>query len=220
MKLQLLPGVLALALASVCVFPATAARVRSGDTAPSVVLESTQVLASGLTPGQPAILYGVIRDAQPGAVMLRRVTIVNEADLSGNVKFSLPHASTETTIFAVVDFETGRYTIATPEAFPLDMREFRLSMLRKRGGDYDAIDIDARWLQALLVRPGDGAWQIFATDGSRLDRDGQSDGRTVLDGLAMQRIAGAGTPERFRQKDVLIVIEPETMRVIASEVPK
>jgi hypothetical protein len=210
----------AVLLICLCSLSADAARVRSGDAAPVVVLESQQVLATGLTPGSPAILYGVIRDSVPGAVMLRRVTIVNDADASGSVRFTSPYTVTETTIFAVVDFATGRYTIATPEAFPLDMRELKPSMLRKKGADYDALDVDARWLQALLVRPGAGAWQIFATDGSGLDRDGESDGRTVLETASMQLVAGSGILEKMRQKDVLIAIEAETMRVLATEVPK
>jgi hypothetical protein len=211
---------LAALLTCLCVLNAGAARVRSGDTAPTVVFENQQVLATGLTPGSPAILYGVIRDAVPGAVMMRRPTIVNDSDASGSVQFTIPYPLTEKTIFAVIDFATGRYTIATPEAFPLEMRELKPSMLRKKGADYESLDLDVRWLQALLVRPGSGAWQIFATDGSGLDRDGTSDGRTMLDTVSMQRIAGAGTPDRIRHKDVLIVIEPEHMRVLATEVPK
>ncbi|HYH07748.1 MAG TPA: hypothetical protein VEK11_11895 [Thermoanaerobaculia bacterium] len=220
MRIPFLRSILAVFLLSVCVWNAGAARVRSGDTAPTVVLESTQVLANGVTPASPVILYGIVRNTAPGAVMMRRLTIVNDADASGAVRFTLPYASTETTIFAVVDYATGRYTIVTPEVFPLEIRELTPSMLRRKGGDYDALDVDARWLQALLVRPGSGAWQIFATDGSALDRDKQSDGRTMLDGLAMTKIAGSGVAERIRHKDVLIVIEPETMRVLATEVPK
>jgi hypothetical protein len=174
-----------------------------------------------VTPRANVILFAVDREAVPYDVSVRNHTMVQRADEEGTTRFELKKPLSDWAIVAVVDGTSGRYAIESPAPAPLRLRELPPGFLKKSAGDYMFADLDLTWVEAICVRPGRGAWQTFVTDGAGFDADGLSDGRTVVDAKQMRRLAGEDQSAlRFNPRDVVIVIDPRSMSVMATEVPE
>lgn len=196
-------------------------RHASHPAAPVLTFVSGAIAVSGLTPRANVILFAVDREAVPYDVSVRNHTMVQRADEDGATRFELKKPLSDWAIVAVVDGTSGRYAIESPAPVPLRLRVFPSGFLKKKDADYMFADLDLTWVEAICVRPGRGAWQMFVVDGAGFDADGLSDGRTVVDAQQMKRLAGEDeSPLRFHRRDVVIVIDPRSMSVMATEVPE
>src|SRR5205814_1984472 len=116
------------------------------------------IVASGITPNGMAVFFGIMR-GRTGfkATMIRVERVVADADGDGVVALDLPSRIPYRSVFAVVDYGTGAYRVATPPGFPI------LPLVDKEpivanNGQLKRIVLNRPAAQMLLVRPGVGVW--------------------------------------------------------------
>jgi hypothetical protein len=194
-------------------------RLVSHAEAPVLRFEPQAVAVTGLTPKAEAVLFIVDRQPMPYDVSVRNQTMVLRADERGTVRFGLKKPIAGRATVAVVDGTSGRYAIESPGEAPLRIRHFPPDALKKHNAEYAFADLDLTWVEAVCVRPGRGAWQLFVLDGGGLDADRLPDGRTAVAAANMKKLSGKEeSPMAFHKNDVLIIVDPRTMSVMATEV--
>lgn len=213
-------GVLLLHVGGSVAAPArTPQRLASHAEAPVLAFETQAIAVTGLTPKAEAILFIVDRQPMPYDVSVRSATMVLRANERGVVRFDLKKPIEGRAAVAVVDGTSGRYTIESAGQAPLRVRHFPPDALKKHNAEYAFVDLDLTWVEAICVRPGRGAWRLFVVDGARLDADGASDGKTVIAAGNMKKLAGKdASPAAFHKNDILVMVDPRTMSVMATEV--
>ena len=87
---------------------------------PQIHFLDEQIRVTGLTPGEPAVGFGVAREAVPSVERLIPRTRVIRADgIDGSAEFQLNRQVPQKSIWTVVDGITGKFALAAPEGFPL-----------------------------------------------------------------------------------------------------
>lgn len=135
------------------------------------------------TAGATVALLGVARE--PSYYMMRLVSyseLLADDDRDGVVHYALANDVALSSIWAAVDVRTGEYAVAGPPGSrPLPFQRRGAG----RGEAVEAVpgtlDVGRSAIDAMVVRPGAGAWWAAARDGSVADRDGQPNGRLRLD---------------------------------------
>lgn len=188
----------------------------------TIQFAATEVVIRGLTPNASVVVLMIAREPQRYASRTLESTEVLATDAEGVARLLLKRPLVPRTIVAAVDFETGRYAIGTPPGMPLHFAELPRQLLKKQNADeFEQVAVGMGWLEALCVRPRKGAWRLYLVDGAPADRDGAPDGGVLIDATQMRRVHGPDeTPSRFRPHDVLIVIHPRRLEVMATEVRK
>jgi hypothetical protein len=117
------------------------------------------------------------------------------------------------TVMAVVDETDGRYVVASggmrPQVIPTDAK-----LKKDSKSDIVRFEHPMSFAQALLVRPGKGAWVGRAEDAAH-------EGKVNLQFEGMTSSRGAGksaSPAKLLPKDVLIVIDPTSLQFYAYDV--
>ena len=138
--------------------------------------------------------------------MVRVERVVADADGDGVVALDLPSRIPYRSVFAVVDYGTGAYRVATPPGFPI------LPLVDKEpivanNGQLKRIVLNRPAAQMLLVRPGVGVWGQVLGDGT---------------GSAEQAVSVAGTDSpnvsKFEAGDVLVLVDPNWVSIYAARV--
>lgn len=197
-------------------------RHSSDAAAPAVALEPSSLTVTAATPGEYVVVLGFQSRTIMGSLDVVSAVMARPADSAGVARFDFDTPVPQRSIFAVVDYATGRYTVATPNGFPLRLRQLRPNAWRGNpNDDFDLLDVESRWVETLCVRPGTGVWHFFATDGAGLDADRRVDDRMSVPAERMNVVLGdVVSPGKFRPRDVVIVIDPHVMDVIATEVTR
>jgi hypothetical protein len=189
-----------------------------------MTVSATTVTISGATPHGKIVFFGVGRFIDQTTVTIRRLDqIVVDDDGDGVVTVDIGGAVPWKSIFAAVDFSSGRYVLGTPDAtmfplipLPLDASPFvadEQGVLRK-------IVVHHRICEMLHVRPGVGVWAQVLADGNKFDSD------LTTNGLATANVASdAATadgappaPDSFAAGDVVVLIERQRMQSWATTV--
>lgn len=178
----------------------------SVSAAPAINFTATGATASGIHPGGAAIWFVHSVTAFSGSPRLSRVVRVTNDD-DGDGRVSLEASVTRSSVWALVDFSSGDYVVASPEGGP-PPRE-----LQERGNGWAPgrahLDFDLSELDVLLVRPGRGAWVMRAWQGGPLDGDRRADGNLRVSLADMTRLHGSEpTPPVALPRDLLIAVEP------------
>jgi hypothetical protein len=188
---------------------------------PTLLFQGNAILATGNTSGGNVVLFGVTRQPAGFAAVTIKRGLIAAADGGGTATFTFTEPVSRVSIFAAVDIQTGAYTIATPPGYPLRLTTFPIKALRKSGAVFQQADLNRIDLEVLCVRPKKGAWQLFLTDGSGSDTDGATDGKLTLDAASFELIGSAkDSLKDFKEHDVIIIIDPMAMDVMATEVPQ
>jgi len=189
---------------------------------PVVSFEGSAVIVTAIVPGETAILYGIAHDPEPYGITTRNIIHAETAGSDGRARFAFDRPLPAHTVLAAVDASTGRYAIASPGNPAPPVHTLPADAFKKRQDpEYELLDVTTTWLELLCVRPGKGAWYQFATDGALLDLDGRSNGRMLVESGALQRVLGPDdSPKKFKRHDVIVIIDPRTLTVFATEVPE
>jgi hypothetical protein len=206
---------------TVFVLAAPSAISQPGTPHPVILYSADGVTVSGSTPGGQVILFGLSRTPLGTAAHTARRALVQVSDGTGATTFAFHSPVPRSSIYAAVDYETGAYAISTPDGYPLRLTPFPIAALQKNGGIYTQLGMERVSLEILCVRAKKGAWRVFLTDCSRNDRDGACDGKLIVDATAFQAILSTKEDLKdFKEHDVVIMIDPIEMDVMASEVGK
>ncbi|HYK02283.1 MAG TPA: hypothetical protein VE974_11040 [Thermoanaerobaculia bacterium] len=186
---------------------------------PAIAFEQGAVVITGITPGAQVIVFGIVREARNYTMRTMNVSVTLQSDERGEARLDLQRPVAATSIYAAVDYSSGDFVVASPPGTPLHVRPAQaLRMKRNSGQEFDAFDFDAQWVEAIWVRPDQGAWKVSLMDGSGMD--GNVAFGTVQPGAALMRpVSGESAPPvAFRPHDVLIAVDPYLMDVAATAV--
>ncbi len=186
---------------------------------PSIVFEQNAVVVTDVTPNAQVIIFGIEREVRGFGWHTANVSVASQSDASGVARLDLQRAISSSSIYAAVDFVTGQYAIASPQGQPpkaVPIGAFRMNdTVADEVKRYETFDFDRQWVQAICVRPGEGAWRVSLMDDSSGDSSPLR-GTMQMAAPQMQAIAGeASSPVKFRPHDILIAIDPYEMDVIA-----
>ncbi|MEM1207129.1 MAG: hypothetical protein AAGN66_28095 [Acidobacteriota bacterium] len=182
----------------------------------AISFDDRDVVATGLAPQAQVAWIG-------GGQFLNRTvpTLLSGTHWSaddngdGEVRWTQDHPVPDLSVWAVVDLDTGKAAAASPPAVGLRDAPFpgvRISQGSLR--TWGRLALEAWQVQVLLVRPGRGAWSLWATDGTGDDQDGQADGWLTLETDRFEPLgATAGDVGDVQEGDLLTVFDVEAMRL-------
>ena len=183
---------------------------------PGIAFEAEAVVASGLTPGNPVVWFGVERRVDPdfSTTVVRHAEVATAA-ADGTARFALGREVAVRSVWVTVDQKKGEFVVAAPDGYRIARPQKPATGLRVRdGGQADELMDERPYLMGLVVRPGDGAWVFAGGDGGERDGDGESDGRLsfALDGF--EPLPGSpGAPAKARGEDLWFVVDPRRMEI-------
>ena len=178
----------------------------TASAAPTIRFTATGAIAEGLRPGGDAIWFVHSVTAFNGSPRLSKtVRVTTDDDRDGKV--ALDRSVTPSSVWVVVDFESGEYAIASPAGAP------PLSELRDRGNGWATgrshVDFDISDVDVLVVRAGRGAWVMRSQQGGALDGDRRADGNLRVRLADMTRLHGSDpTPPVALPRDLIIAVDP------------
>jgi hypothetical protein len=204
----------------VCLFLLPAAQAMGqGTPEPSLSFEENAIVASGLTPGEKAVWFGVERRTdEEFSTELARHQGLEPVAPDGTARLVLARPAASSSVWVVVDLETGAYKVTAPEGYLIARAISLLPSLNQGAVDLPDGIVDQRpYVFGLLVRPGEGAWSFAGGDGGDQDSDGIVNGqsRFALDQLAA--LPGAeeslAPPVKANSGDLWIVVDPRKMEI-------
>ena len=187
----------------------------------SMTFSGTEVVVSGVTPKHQAVLVGLANE--PMGYYANLVTfheLLEDTDGDGIVHFDTKSRVAWKSIWGAVDLQTGDFMVAHPERSRGRQIDFKGQGLgRDANGKFNKLEHAGQWLDVLLVKPTGDVFRTVVVDGGPLDEDGKSDNVIHASLSSMELARGQGEkPDEYRQNDVLFVIDPDELTMVAVKV--
>ena len=183
-----------------------------------VSFDGDTVRAADVSSGGDVIVFACTIGRYSGMRKLgRHVEVVRDADGDGVVSLTIQNLSEVASVWAIVDFDTGRYALAAPGGFA--PRAMDIPEHGWRGGS-EHFELRRNYLEMLVVRPGVGAWTQSLSEGGSNDDDRQLNTVLRMRLANMQRLHGHDGPPRppvIVPRDLLLIIDPHELDYFASE---
>lgn len=210
-----------LALLGTFVYTMGAAAQETRPLAMSVTPARVQV--SNTTPAGRVVLFTASMSGTGG--VLRQQTgakSFTDDDGDGRVVYVSPAPIPLRSIWIAFDVETGRYTSAGPDGYPLHQLAFPSTLLKKDAeGVLGVFDNELLAAEMVVVRPKAGAWRLVALEGAAGDADKTRNGRLSLASNDAVPVAGnTAAPKHLKNGDVIAVIDTGRMEYFITEVGK
>lgn len=185
----------------------------------TVSIDSLQV--SGATPGSDIVVVGIARINQPYTVRFtEHNVVVNDADRDGAATVPLL-PSTLVGVWVVVDAASGAYATVQSADVHGTVRVITQESIRDGvDGPLSALVMGRPLINALLVRPGVGAWRVTAGDGAQFDSDLARNASVTLKMRDLRRLRQeyADAPVNLRRNDTVAVIDGRTLDIYVGRV--
>ncbi len=182
---------------------------------------------AGITPKGQALGFSVARELADDdvATVVRRTQVLADEDGDGKVEWDLePRRAVALDLGGGRPRRPARWPPPRPEGYPLRLVSWRGGGLGRGGVGADQVRDARSFVEVLLVRPGQGAWQLTVADGSAQDADGRADGKLAAALDRLEPVPGlpgiTGPPSRFDPSDVVVVIDPNRMELIVVQAGK
>ncbi|HEV7920349.1 MAG TPA: hypothetical protein VGR02_06110 [Thermoanaerobaculia bacterium] len=198
--------------AAVCLF----ADARAAQ-ALSLRVESDAVVVSEVTRGGSAVIFGVAYDVS-GSVptRMRTATIVRDDDGDGTVRYEPPQGVPRQGIWGAVDFATGAVQLGSRPGYRLMLLDEPLERsLQAQDGSarLDRFERAVAFAEILVVRPGQEAWTLTASEGGENDDDHFANDNLVVPVDHLIALSPGGkAPVRLQAGDVVLLIDTDNMR--------
>jgi hypothetical protein len=181
------------------------------------------VRVSGLAPGGSAALLGVARvyeKLQTSVVRVHELLVDDDADGTVELLFERERVTTPNSIWVAADLASGSWLAAAPPSGALvDGETLAPAVETVNGGAFLHLALESKSAEILFVRPGEGAWRALASDGAWGDGDESRDGRLRVVREVFRPLGGeAAAPNHWTANDLVVAIEPDTLRVVARRV--
>jgi len=178
--------------------------------APVITFENKRVVASGITRGSDAVLFGVSRDRGDWLdhFFHWRMTAA-DADNDGVVSFERDKGFPPQSMLLVIDLALGEVAAASPppleiQLSPLDLGEARYGP----SGSIVSLTQAGSRVDVLLARPGVGAWGASIADGGSLDADRAFNGAVAIDFNRLRPLGvSPADPDGVRPGDILAIAD-------------
>lgn len=218
--MRVMARILAVAFLAAMLAVTAAADQKQPGQSLNVAIEGAKVTVQGATPGGKVVFFGIGRFVKQYRVTVRRMDkTVADDDHDGKVVLDIGEAIPWKTIFAAVDFTSGRYGMATPAEFPLVPIRFDKEIMVANNGQLDRLIVEYRFLHLLIVRPGVGVWAQILGDGNKFDDDGPGNSKVVSD-ISKSIALGdkVPAPKKYEKGDIVVLIDPNRMQSFTVEV--
>lgn len=183
--------------------------------APSIALNAGGLAVSGLTPGVPAVVFGIIRETKGGvAGYARHNYVLWSVDALGTARVN--HVPlTPVSVWCVVDLRTGAYAMTAPSGYTIRRPSLPTNALRAApNAQLNSLRLKRDFVEVLWVRPGLGVWEGSIGDGGESDTDHTVDGHVSIAPEQMQAIGGSPPPPNYYlPNDTFIIVDPDTMEL-------
>lgn len=197
---------------------ALAAFATEAQTSPAVAIQVGEqtVTVSNVTPGGAVVLFTCARTSRQGRTHVqRRAVTLRDEDGDGTIQFTPDGGVPLRSVWTATDFTSGATVAGAHPRFPLVVNELAASSFKKDAeGAIGRLERQIRRLLILVVRPGTGAWMLFARDGAEGDADLMENARVSLDFAAARPIEGkTAAPRHLKADDVVVAIDPNHLDV-------
>jgi hypothetical protein len=188
--------------------------------APPLAIRFAQqsITISGVTRGGSILVVGVaheLRGSPPRVpTVVRRAEILRDTDGEGEVRLDVPGGVPRMALWAAIDMVNGAHAaFSSPETdarsvelVPDLVRSDNAGQLRKIEWPFAEIDL-------FIVRPGMGAWQLYASKASGLDENRHNQNPLRLDVESTIPIADSpAAPRAIRSGDVIVIFDRRGMQ--------
>ncbi|MDQ3280900.1 MAG: hypothetical protein M3Q69_05775 [Acidobacteriota bacterium] len=194
---------------------------------PTVVINGRHVVASSITAKGRAVFFAISRgpSGMGGIGVHITAKVVSDDDGDGRIDFDTGYDIPFRAVFAVVDYESGEYTIAGPPDYEVIQRQLDPRELKRDETNGVAFLTQERARMAIVVvTPGKGAWYQRAALGDRGDakKDPQHQRLTLAfeEGTSIVPDGKEKAPRHLTNGDVLIGIDPGRLDIFALAVGK
>jgi hypothetical protein len=176
------------------------------------------------TPGARVLLFGVTRDVlRTHPVFVGKIIesqFLTDADGDGLVIYDLGKSVPQQGIWVAVDMSSGQYVAApSPGYEPVVLPLTSDAAKHDNAGQLKKIEWPVSEADLLVVRPGMGAWHLYASRSSELDENKSNNGPLRLDVEAMQSIGDSpAPPKNLKKGDIVAIFNPRRMRYGVLEV--
>lgn len=186
----------------------------------SIRFENDGVVASGITRGGKVIAATYERLPIREQRAANRVLVDDDND--GEVRIALEERANSRSVWIFVDYQNGEYAASTPDG-AIARLDFRGGGLKdgNPGQLHRLLHKSGSRVRMVVVRPNEGAWALESSDGGPADRDSKHDGVLEADLEDFRPLRGSGqAPKHFRKDDVVVGIDPYSLRVFTLKVGK
>lgn len=192
-----------------------------------------EIIVQGATPGGTIVLMGVAHQSDGFSSTADTVSYrVQDLELDGAVEFSLSNpdsfdldeSKVLRSLWIAVDLTSGDYIVYSPHAQEVMESPGAFSSARVSG--QLQVSFGAQDVEAVLVRPGTGAWSGSFKDGGSTDLGANSDGAvtftstslTLVPLLGNSGLNGISTLNGFARGDIFFFIDHRTLeyKVVSS----
>lgn len=181
------------------------------------------VTVSNATPNGGVVLLSCVRGSRGGRTHVeRRVVMLRDDDGDGTVQLTPDGPVPLRSVWVAVDFSSSATAAGAHPDFPLHVTEIVASSFRKdASGAIVQLERENRRLILFLVRPGKGAWLLFARDGADGDSDRSENARVTLDFASARAVEGKdAAPKTLKADDVVVAIDPGHLDVYLARIAK
>ena len=205
-----------IALAAVSLAPRSFAA--QSPAAPAITFQSGTITIANRQGGD-VVLFGVLQEPHRYWATLFTEAERLQTDTEGAARYT-PRSLPLYSVWIAVDFKSGSLAVAVPPGSPLQVRSLPAPELRRDpAGAISGLRSSRETIEVLVVRPNVGAWFVLNGDGGTNDDDKIVNGRTITAPEMMIPIGGShAAPKRIVPHDVVVMVDPGTMAVYASEV--
>lgn len=176
----------------------------------SMKVKDGELLVTGGHPNGKILIVGYARTRARYKVNFRRHRAYLTADVKGAASLKLNDGFVPQSTWVGVDVQSGRYGVIIADDSPGRQRSLPPGALKKANGKFKRLEAALPMTYAVVVRPGEGAWDASAGDGGAHDRGNGLDGKTELAVEDFQSVyEERPSPDDFRKGDLLLVFSPE-----------
>lgn len=182
------------------------------------------VTVNGITRGGDVVLFAISKEPSqsvpPIPIQTSRALVLHDDDRDGDVTFEHPHKVPVIAVWIAVDVTTGQWVASGSPGFdavPMPLEEFAK---HDNAGQLRKLSAQVPEMYVLLVRPGGGAWRMFAAKTSELDETPHE--RPLRIDIDAMKPLGEKMPKlnAIHRGDVVAMVEPRSMRFAVVEVGK
>lgn len=222
-------NLLAVTLSLSALLLVSAARVQAAQESVPLILTpafgETSFSVKGVTPGGKVVFFATsIEFSGSPAVAgeVRRAEIRTDDDRDGQVRLDVGTALPRRAIWGAVDLASGAAVVVpSPGYDPLRANFGNEQLKNDSNGQLKKLEWAAAAMNVLVVRPGAGAWALYAVKHTAVDETARTNQPLRIDFDSFVAVGDSPKPPgSFKKGDVLIVIDPRRMVYTTLEVGK
>jgi hypothetical protein len=123
-------------------------------------------------------------------------------------------------VWIAVDVQTGRWTAQGSPGYEPGVLALQDLVRSDNAGQMRKLTAKMPEMDVLIVRPGDGAWALYAAKRSRLDEGGRGEPLRLDVAHAAPLGGSAAALHTLRSGDIVAIIDPLKMAYVVTEVGK